>query len=174
MRASAAVATGNQVTRGFHAECTSCTSCCPPWRTQASHPGPTGSTSYSVGKAALAARSARAGPRHTPSSFPSHRRGSKLCSEKAAGAASSLAARAASDDAVHAALVLRREAAGCWCTHANGRGRNSVDDEATSAAWWRRSGVSWSVTARDLRQVTGLTGFVGTGNDYAWCRNSRC
>lgn len=102
MRASAAVATGNQVTRGFHAECTSCTSCCPPWRTQASHPEPTGSTSYSVGKAALAARSARADPRHTAPSLPSHRSRVRLHSEESGRSRVVTSSAAASDDAVHA------------------------------------------------------------------------
>lgn len=87
----------------FHAECPSGTSCCPPWRTQASHPGPTGSTSYSSGKACIATRSARAGPRHTLPSPPSHRSRSELRSGKAASAASSLSATGAdSDDARHA------------------------------------------------------------------------
>jgi hypothetical protein len=129
------------------------------------YPGTAGSTAYSFRKGRFTCKGQRGKslvthPRHTDIACD--------CTVKnAAGTASSLAARAASDDAVHAALVLRREAAGCWCTHANGRGRNSVDDEATGAAWWRRSGVSWSGNARDLRQVTGLTGFVGTGNGYA-------
>jgi len=43
MRVSAVEATRNQVTRGFHAECTSCTSCCPP-SGQANNPGPMEST----------------------------------------------------------------------------------------------------------------------------------
>ena len=87
----------------FRAECTSCTSCCPLSGRRPVTQGPWGALAYSFWKV----RSARASPRHTP---PSHRSCSELHSEKAAGAASSLAVGAASDDAVHAAQVLRREA----------------------------------------------------------------
>ena len=129
------------------------------------YPGASGSTAYSFRKCRnYLQRTAREIPRHTP---PSHRNRVWLHSEKCARKRVVTSSRAASDDAVHAALVLRREAAGCWCTYANGRGRHSIDDEATSAALRRHFDVGWSGTARDLRQITGLTGFVGTGNDYA-------
>jgi hypothetical protein len=64
---------------------------------------------------------------------PSHRSRVRLHSEESDRSRVVTSSAAASDDAVHAVRVLRREVADCWRTHAYSHGRNSVTGEAQAA-----------------------------------------
>ena len=132
------------VTRG-PSRCSSCTCWLSARRTQANNPGLTGSTLVLVLAREASKEMQQWLQAQRGNVLVTHVRHTGIacgCTVKYAleNASSLSAPYAVSDDARDGYAVRRSEAAGCWCTRANGRGRNSIrrsNGRSLAAALWR-------------------------------------